>query len=455
MMRGQEATRITQSPAPSPSLRLSPERAVSRLLVPDLGISPEIWLVLTLLVCVTLFFKFSRIWSVRNLDLLLLFAPAPGIMALVGGGASQPWVAFLWLFFSAALWLSRCLIDVGLVRRPLLEPNLNAAGLACLASGMLGLLVAETVSLPMKEGAARNPANPETRVDRLEEDASGAIAQAKTPPGALLTTPRPGVVRWQSTQIIVARILAGLSHFVLVAVLIVIGWRHFERPIAGLAVATCYLLCPYTRIAVVDSGQLVPAALIVTALAVYRRPGTAGAFIGLASGWMPACLGLIPLWAGFYRGRGAWRFTAMSLAVVMACVLIAGSFPVLAAWARALGVRTLAEAGLLPHLDDPPAGSFWLGIDSSYRLPVLIAFLALVLATAFWPAEKDLGGLIALSAALLVASQFWYLDRGGTLILIYLPLLLLMMFRPNLASKRPTARVPRADLAQKSLFPVR
>ena len=51
-------------------------------LVTDLGLSPEVWLFLSLLGCVTLFFKFSRFWSVRNLDLLLLFVLAPGMMLL-------------------------------------------------------------------------------------------------------------------------------------------------------------------------------------------------------------------------------------------------------------------------------------------------------------------------------------------------------------------------------------
>ncbi|MDE2508844.1 MAG: hypothetical protein KGM43_16685, partial [Planctomycetota bacterium] len=45
------------------------------------------------------------------------------------------------------------------------------------------------------------------------------------------------------------------------------------------------------------------------------------------------------------------------------------------------------------------------------------------------------------SAAILIASQFWYLEAGGTLVLLYLPLLVLIMFRPNLAAKRPTPRV--------------
>ena len=109
-------------------------------LVTDLGLGPEIWLFLTLLGCVTLFFKFSRIWSVRNLDLLLLFALAPGMMLLVGKGEHNSWVAYLGLFIGSGLWLVRCGADLGLARRPLLEPNLNASGLLCLSLGILGLL---------------------------------------------------------------------------------------------------------------------------------------------------------------------------------------------------------------------------------------------------------------------------------------------------------------------------
>jgi hypothetical protein len=426
---------------------------VSGSLVADLGVGPEVWLFLTLLGSVTLFFKFSRVWSVRNLDLLLLFALAPGMMVLVGPGGHRPWIAYVWLFIGSMLWLVRCLIDLGLTRRPLLEPNLNAAGLACLSIGILGLLVVETVSLPVDEGAKRNPADPGERPSPAHSAPSQADQVVKE---VLRNTPLPDSLRPNPPQVILSRVLASLAHLGLVAALLAVGWRHFERPIAGLSAASCYLLMPYTRIAVVDSGQLVPAALIVAALAFYQRPALAGALIGMASGWMPACLGLVPLWAGFYRGRGATRFAAVGLAVVVTCALLAWRVPDLAMWARALGARTLFEAGLLPQAEVPASGSFWLGLDVSYRLPVLIAYLAFVLFTTLLPAEKNLGELIALSAALLVASQFWYLDKGGTLVLLYLPLLLLMMFRPNLASKRPIPPPPpRAKEARQSLFPVR
>jgi len=148
---------------------------VSGALVGDLGIGPDIWLFLSLLCCVTLFFKFSRIWSVRNLDLLLLFALTPGMMGLVGNHEAPPWSAFVWLFLGSAMWLVRCMVDLGMPRRPLLEPNLNAAGLACLSIGVLGLLLLETVSLPLNEGAARNPAEPGGAVD--DEDFSSESLQ--------------------------------------------------------------------------------------------------------------------------------------------------------------------------------------------------------------------------------------------------------------------------------------
>jgi len=406
-------------------------------LVSDLGLEPEVWLFLSLLGCVTLFFKFSRIWSIRNLDLLLLFVLVPGMMLIVGDQTHPPWSAFIWLFLGSAFWLVRCLLDLGLSRRPLLEPNLNASGLLCLSVGMLGLLLAETVSLPVHDGAARNPAEPASREDRPlsetpERPADGPVKHAIEP---FL----PPSLKQEPAQVIVSRVLAVLAHSGLVVGLFLIGWKQFERPIAGMAMAACYLLLPYTRMAVVDSGQLISAALIILAVFWHSRPSVTGALIGLAAGWIPACLGLIALWAGYYRGRGMYRFLIVACSVAVVCALLGVSIPELGSWARALGARSIAEAGLLPWGEPKSTGSFWAGIDTSFRLPVLIAYLALVIVTMLWPARKSLAEIISLSAALLVASQFWYLDKGGALVLLYLPLAILMMFRPTMAARRPVA----------------
>jgi hypothetical protein len=424
------------------------EAVVNGSLVADLGIGPEVWVFGALLLCVTLFFKFGRFWSIRNLDLLLIFALAPGMMILVSNRIEAPWWAFFWLFVGSFLWLVRSLLDLGLTRRPLLEPNLNASGLACLAIGVIGLFVAETVSLPVDEGAKRNPAD--SKSDKLTEKPPGESMVEH----AIQHSPLASSLKTNETpRVILKRVLACLGHIGLVVGLIAVGWRHFDRPIAGLSVATCYLLLPYSRFALVDTGQLIPAACIVTALVFYNKPSLTGALIGLAAGWMPACVGLIPLWAGFYRKRGFWRFLGVGVAVAATCGLLGLLVPGLDAWARALGARSLAEAGLLPGVEAPASGSFWSGIDPSYRLPVLIAYLALVIGVTLLPAEKNLGELIALSAALLVASQFWYLDAGGTLVVLYLPLVILIMFRPNLATKRVLARGPKnSSKVQSTLF---
>jgi hypothetical protein len=424
---------------------------VNSSLVTDLGLGPEIWIFLTLLGCVTLFFKFSRIWSVRNLDLLLLFVLAPGMMLLVGKSEQNSWVAYLLLFIGSGLWLVRCGADLGLARRPLLEPNLNASGLLCLSLGILGLLLAETVSLPVEEGAARNPAEPSGREDRSAPGPGDNNATAKQ---LIEIAPLPSALKRQPALVILSRVLASFAQLGLGLGLLGIGWRHFDRPLTGMAMVACYLLLPYTRMALVDSGQLIPSALIVAAVFWHLRPALAGALIGLAAGWMPACLGLIALWCGFFRGRGAIKFVTVAVAVVVCCALFGRFGPALVGnWARGLGARSIAEVGLLPHFQPKSEGGFWVSIDSSYRLPVLIAYLALVILFSIWPADKNLAELISLSALLLVASQFWYLEKGGTLVMLYLPLAIAMMFRPTLTIRRPLSPAHQRQAVRPALYP--
>jgi hypothetical protein len=98
----------------------------------------------------------------------------------------------------------------------------------------------------------------------------------------------------------------------------------------------------------------------------------------------------------------------------------------------------------------PTTEGFWLGIHGAgvhwgYRIPVFVAYLALLITTAFWPWPKNLAHTLALSAAVLIGVQFWYADQGGVYVLWYLPLLLLLVFRPNLAERRPPLIAPETD----------
>ena len=46
---------------------------------------PTTWVYISSLMLVAVFFKFSRVWSVRNFDLLALIAFAPGLLLLEQG----------------------------------------------------------------------------------------------------------------------------------------------------------------------------------------------------------------------------------------------------------------------------------------------------------------------------------------------------------------------------------
>ena len=52
-------------------------------------VDPTTWAYLSSLLMVSLFFKFSRFWSVRNFDLVLLIMLAPGLLLVNYGQEHQ------------------------------------------------------------------------------------------------------------------------------------------------------------------------------------------------------------------------------------------------------------------------------------------------------------------------------------------------------------------------------
>src|SRR5262245_46172236 len=75
------------------------------------------WLYLSFLLILAVYFKFSRFWSIRNLDLLLLLSISPGLL-LVREDPSIATYGYFWLFAVSALLLVRVLYDGLIVRRP-------------------------------------------------------------------------------------------------------------------------------------------------------------------------------------------------------------------------------------------------------------------------------------------------------------------------------------------------
>lgn len=406
------------------------------------------WFYFSWLLAMALFFKFSRLLSMRNWDVLTLFLLVPGLLLIEDANTTpgRPeqllWFGYLWLLGASLYFLVRCFIDLALVRRPALSPNLNLSGLAWLGGALFISLVAVAARQPSEkpETDAKTPA----LIDQMRKQGENLVNQQSRPAG-------PQDADHFEARSRVERTLAILCHLAIVAGLIFIGRRHFQDGHAGMAAATFYLLLPYTFVLLPNSplqlghwGHVWPAVLLIWAIAAYRLPLLAGLLLGLAAGtvFFPALL--LPAWLSFYWRRGAGRFAAafclsagLSLAAIGTTLWLSGD---LAEIVRS----TLALSDWQPW-KEPTSEGFWTGIHWAYRFPVFLAYLAFVAGTAFWPTPKNLAHILATSAIVLIGIQFWYADRGGAYVLWYLPLLLLLMFRPNLSDRLPMPIQPETD----------
>ncbi len=423
-------------------------------------VNPTSWAYLSSLLTIALFFKFNRIWSIRNLDLFLMILLAPGLllvqyawenMGLVENAVSIERLGFLWLLTAGGLLMIRLLLDSAMVRRPLLEPNLNAAGLSFLASSLLFFLMAnvvtgkpklENLSPVSKSQTIKADATDEGPIEAFTTDAPGFWLVSRLPRISTQTviragtsggdkTPQQLVEQEQVVRHATVRVVAILSHLMIVIGLLVIGHRHFDSITAGIACATQYLILPYTALWTGDVEHALPASLLVWAIVLYRRPLWAGLMIGLACGTIYYPLFLLPLWCSFYWHRGVKRFaTGVLVMIVVMVITLALTSTSMDRFfdhlVQMFGIRAPRTENL------QGIWKFWIYY---YRLPVIAAYVALSIGFAIWPVQKNLGTLISGTGALMVAAQFWHAYGGGVYIAWYLPLLLLTIFRPNLEDR--------------------
>ena len=120
--------------------------------------------------------------------------------------------------------------------------------------------------------------------------------------------PTPTHARDRFINELTAKVVAILSHLAIVLGMVAIGVWHFDNAKAGIAAATLYLMLPYTALWTGYISYALPAALLVWAVATYRRPLVSGMLIGLAISVIYYPLYLLPLWISFYWRRGRRRF---------------------------------------------------------------------------------------------------------------------------------------------------
>jgi len=235
---------------------------------------------------------------------------------------------------------------------------------------------------------------------------------------------------------ILTLIIAG--HLTIVFGFAYIGYRHFGRLQTGIACAALYLLHPYSTQMIGRLDHVIPAALIIGSVALYRRPFFSGLGIGTAAAlvWYP--LWLIPLWCAFYWHKGWVRFLGGTVSAFLVFTLLL--FFSLPEWGS-FGEQLLHMAGKSAFMIFSRPDGFWTPDDMFYRMPILAVFVGICIGLMLVPSHKHLATLLSGSALLMLGVQFFQLYQGGLYLSWYLPLLILTIFRPNLEDRTARAAV--------------
>lgn len=384
---------------------------------------------LSAILIAAVYFRFGRVVSLRNIDLALLLAGAPG--QLLVGLPEWREFGYVWLFVVTALFLLRLLLDPVLQRRPVLGQNLNPAGLGFLSVAAIVLLI--SAALQRELPASTTSAVAEGRRILGGEKTPQADVQLSHGPAAPVVMAGASMILKEYTP----RGIAILAHVAVALGLLFVGRNLFNHSHLGLAMATLYLLHPATAFDVGAATHVLPAAFIVWAFVCFRRPLISGLLLGLACGTLFFPLFLLPLWLAFYGRRGGLRF-ATSLIVVTA--LLATALVLMTDDPNSLIRRTIGtiQFQILQFEGSASFRGFWSTTGNGwFRIPVIVAYVLMLAALTLWPRQKNLEHLMTASAAAVVGTQFWYPVEGGVYILWYLPLVLMVVFRPRLVHLLP------------------
>lgn len=475
------------------------------------------WLAYASLLVIAVYFRFSRALTIRNLDLILILLIAAAVVVYshfrdvpyfaevvesvslataetdvspktLPGDASpgdeirtapiRTMVAvdhplYTWsklaLVALAVLLVVRLLFDESLTRRPRLDQNLNPAGLtflcipafAILAFGVFlkpapvtnvkaiehgrALLQRREVEVSRTEALGDVPAPTETLI------AAGGAAMAQLS-GTLPNSVSVNTGETRDTELLVARILVVVAHLVVIIGLLYIGRQHFASWQLGVAMSCLYLLLPCTAANVHKLSHVLPAACLIWAIASYRKPTVAGVLLGLACGTLFFAVFLLPLWAVFYGRKGAIRFGVSVLGIV---AVLATCLMMISGDADSFLNRVVTSTNWTVYrlLDDTLSVSPTSVSHLFIRIPMAAIFFVMLTAMTVLPRPRNLENLLANSTALVVAAQMWYPDDIGTYVQWYMPLFLLVVFRPRLDRFMPPDIIERQATAVLSGVP--
>ena len=357
----------------------------------------------------------------------------------------------------------RLIFDESLTRRPRLDQNLNQAGITFLCIPAFAILMVSVltnnpedstfkavehgrallerrdVQVDPQTGGDTQPAPTETLI------AAGGAAMAQLS-GNLPKSPAGDSSDTGTVEALLARILVVIAHTFVVLGLLMIGRQHFASLQLGISMSCLYLLLPCTAVNVHELNHVLPAACLVWAIASYRNPVVAGVLLGLASGTLFFAAFLLPLWAVFYGKNGGLRFVVSVLGIgavlITSLLLISGD-------ASSFTNKLVTTANWTAYrlLDDSPTDGDATLSQLFIRIPMAAIFFVMLTAMTVLPRPRNLENLLSNSTCLVVAAQMWYPDDIGTYVLWYLPLFLIVIFRPRLDRFTPPEAVERESVS--------
>jgi hypothetical protein len=363
--------------------------------------SPWVWIPLTLLFVIP-FVDPRRPFRIRHLDLLVLagFGVSVAFFNDANIDVSVP------LAYPLLLYLLGRMLWIGLRRgrrpdalRPLVPLSWLLVGLLFLVGFRIGLNIASSNVIDVGYSGVIG-ANRLAHGDQLwgnfpkdneHGDTYGPVTYAAY-------VPFERVLPWSGTwDSLPAAHAAAIAFDLLCLGLIFLVGRQLRGPPTGLTLAYAWAANPFTLYAMnCNVNDALVGALVLGAIAAAASPVGRGALVGLAGMAKFAPLGLAPLFATHTRG-GALR-VALGLAAALApCLLLVLAFG---------GLHEFYDRTLGFQASRGSPFSVWGLYDWTAAQAVVQAAAAiLAVAVAFVPRRRDVVGLAALSAAVLIALQ--------------------------------------------------
>jgi hypothetical protein len=362
--------------------------------------SPYVWIALTLLF-VAPFVDPRRLLRVRHLDLAVLMAFGVSVAFFNDADidTSVPIVYPLMLYLlGRMLW-----IGLGRSRRRdplrlLVPASWLVVGLLFLVGFRIGLNVADSnvidVGYAGVIGADRLADGDKVwgafPKDNEHGDTYGPATYAAYVP---FEQALPWSGRWDDLPAAHAAAIA--FDLLCLGLLFLIG-RRMRGPTLGLVLAYAWAANPFTLYALdCNVNDALVAALVLGAIAAASSPAGRGALVALAGMAKFAPLALAPLFATY--SRGALRFVVGGALAVAPCLLLVLGYG---------GLHEFYDRTLGFQASRGSPFSIWglYGWDTAQAV-VQIGAVLLAVAVAFLPRRRDLVGLSALAAAVLIALQ--------------------------------------------------